>query len=138
MKKKIIFAAVIAAILLSFVLSFFLFDMQAFYIFLANSSLESAKESGSEERLQYAIKNKNQKIRDLVFLIVLEVSFIAVSVTALFFISRGEIASEASNAARYTYEGYRAHREAKRAERQEKKRKRLEEKLDRMSRGHES
>ena len=44
----------------------------------------------------------------------------------------------ASNAARYTYEGYRAHREAKRAERQERKRKRLEEKLARMSRERES
>lgn len=134
MRKRIMLLVVVAFLLIiTIVCSVFLIKAFASTIRTYNLIIETHRITDApDEILRECITYRNENIRNLVFVVLIDVFFAFVSSVACYFAFRGEVAKEVSNAARYTYEGYRAHREAKRAERQERKRKALEEKLSKM------
>lgn len=140
MSRKIVLLVAVALLLvLTVVFSVFIIKAFAAEIKTYNLIIETHRITDApDEILRECITYRNENIRNLVFVVLIDVFFAFVSSVACYFAFRGEVAKEVSNAARYTYEGYRAHREAKRAERQEKKRQRLQEELERISKGHES
>lgn len=91
------------------------------------SDMFGASQDFYEDNIESYRKTYRSEIVAIVRCAVIGVSFIAACwVSFLPFLSR------------VRYEQYRSRREAKRAERQEKKRRRLQEKLERISKGHES
>ena len=140
MRKRIMLLVVVAFLLIiTIVFSVFLIKAFASTIRTYNLIIQNYRDTGaSEEILKVRSAPRNEAIRNLVFVALIDVFFVFISFVALYFVSHGEIAENASHTTRYTYEQYCSRREAKRAERQEKKRQRLQEKLERISKGHES
>lgn len=139
MGKKIVLLITVALLLvLSTVFSVFIIKTFAAKIKTHNLIIQNYRDTrASDKILKEVSAPRNEAVRNLVFVVLMDVSLAFVSSIAVYFIVRGEVASEVSGATRYNYEVYRARREARRAERQEKKRRHLQEKLERISREHE-
>lgn len=139
MGKKIALLITVA-LLLVLAIIFSVFIMKAFLATIRtyNLIIKNYKDTGaSDEMLKVRSAPRNEAVRNLVFVALMDVFLAFVSSIVFYLIARGEVASEMTSATRYTYEQYCSRREAKRAERQEKKRQRLQEELERMSREHE-